>query len=295
MSKFDQFIEDFDKTLNKDTSTISTLSSPTNPQPEAMEDQPVPGTPNLSVSTSQQQQHQRTASQSLTPTKQRRNSVSSHPLSPNPSSARKKGLNLNIAMSKGSTPRKEHTDMNEVLRKMASSEMKIIELKDELKLLQGRITKEEEELTRLRNKVARNLNKVPKVQKDRSSPEKLGHKDLKNGTGVNGKDGKESYWTKPLTILNQFDQMLQNEFEKLGKDQSEKDDMLKGMSNSLWSFVSDVKQGLLGDEDRPQKMKQDEQQNELNDSNEEELIDFGDDEDDQKIKEGETKSHGFEI
>ena len=282
MSKFDQFIEDFDKTLNKDTSTISTLSSPTDPQPPDMDLKPLspipPGTPNP------QQQHQRTTSQS-TPTKPRKNSVSSHPLSPNPSSARKKGLNLNIAMSKNSTPKRvtSGTDMNEVLRKMASSEMKIVELKDELKLLQGRIAREEEELNRLRSKVARNLNNVPKPKKS----EELLKEKRENGK-ENG-DGKESYWSKPLTMLNQFDQMLQNEMEKLNKDQKEKDDVLKSVSNSLWSFVSDVKQGLMGDDDQEKILKMKEAQgrkivdksieDESDDEKGKELIDFGDDDD----------------
>lgn len=277
MSKFDQFIEDFDKTLNKDTSTIKTLTSPTTPPMES-------GVlaPSISNEMTFGSSHQRTTSTSTTasqstPTKPRASSVSLHPLSPNTNtsnnngSARKKGLNLNIAMgSRSSTPRKTTTttatntpakkiintsntikegeggelegDMSDVLRKMASSEMKIIELKDELRLLQKKIQVEEEELAQLRSKVAWNLNHQSKPKKA------ISKKETNIEDGKNEKTG--SYWSKPMTLLNQFDQMLQTEFEKLGKDQTEKDsDVLKGVSNSLWSFVSDVKSGLMGDED----------------------------------------------
>lgn len=276
MSKFDQFIEDFDKTLNKDTSTIKTLTSPTTPPMETGSLAPSISNNELGTPASS---HQRTTSTSTsasqsTPTKPRASSVSLHPLSPNANnngSARKKGLNLNIAMgSRGSTPRKitstntpakksinnnENTikegeggelqgDMSDVLRKMASSEMKIIELKDELRLLQKKIQVEEEELAQLRSKVAWNLNHQSKPKKQGVLKKDIIEKneDVKNEKG--------SYWSKPMTLLNQFDQMLQTEFEKLGKDQTEKDnDVLKGVSNSLWSFVSDVKSGLMGDED----------------------------------------------
>jgi hypothetical protein len=80
--------------------------------------------------------------------------------------------------------------------------------------------------------------------------------------------------------LNQFDQILQNEIEKLNREafptqsirqhpaealneqdeisrsgnnnkspiSSRQDDVLNSVSNSLWSFMSDVKHGLLGDD-----------------------------------------------
>lgn len=73
---------------------------------------------------------------------------------------------------------------------------------------------------------------------------------------------KESMWTRPLSFLNQFDQLIQHELEKkLNWDDvasPEKtptsetpgnkpaEDVFGNVSSSLWNFVSDVKTGLLG-------------------------------------------------
>ncbi|CCH46471.1 putative tyrosine-protein kinase kin-25 [Wickerhamomyces ciferrii] len=361
MSKFDQFIQDFDKSINKDTSTISTLSSPTESQFDhdlinnTHDDHELnsinPSTPNLNINTAfkQQQTH------AITPTKSHKNSVSYHPLSPisvssgnmgingtttTNGNSRKKGLNLNIMSSK-TTPKKptqprqssniqnqneSEKDMNNILRKMASSEIKIIELKDELKLIQLKIQKEQDDLNKLKTQMIENLNKPNEIKnKSRSNSSPFEHKPSSSNSSIHSQqqpnqqqvppvqpiqkqqsqsqtnESTQSYWTKPMNLLNQFDQLLQNEFEKLGKDNiqnNNNEDVLKGVSNSLWGFLGDVKSGLMGEEGQSQQTQQSRQSGKLggrvkeeeHDSDESEDLNKGLD----KIKINDGGFHGSE-
>lgn len=94
---------------------------------------------------------------------------------------------------------------------------------------------------------------------------------------------KESMWTRPLSLFNQFDQLIQHEIEKklnwddleaprpnpTNKHSNENnssqpnsksthdtatstEDVLGNVSTSLWNFVSDVRTGLLGINEEPE-------------------------------------------
>jgi hypothetical protein len=185
----------------------------------------------------------------------------------------------------------KNSDFSDSLRELALKEMKIIELKDQMKLLQQRINTEEEELKILKSKVGHNLKDLSPAQntlspsyatanrsRQGSSPSRQSIATQNTETENNSK--RQSVWSKPINILNQFDQILQNEIEKLNREafptqsirqhpaealneqdeisrsgnnnkspiSSRQDDVLNSVSNSLWSFMSDVKHGLLGDD-----------------------------------------------
>lgn len=180
-------------------------------------------------------------------------------------------------------------DINESLRLLALKETKILELKDELKLLQQRIHYEELDLKKLKQQVQKNLYRdlspnnshanttLSSVSTSTTSTpilNKTGDALIDTTTSFKSKDAPQhrekhlkpqSVWSKPINLFNQFDQMIQNEFEKISKfDYDEEGDetsakeiknlfdnqksVTEEVTSSLWSFVSDVKQNLLGDE-----------------------------------------------
>ncbi|KAH3676392.1 hypothetical protein WICMUC_002023 [Wickerhamomyces mucosus] len=359
-TKFDEFIEDFDKTLNKDTSTLRTISSQTSPLNHMdLDSSPLITEQHVVIPLSHESNDEKESQFKdnvglispilSTPTKSNRNSITldKQPLVlsgkdkhsstktvkladkllkeqhqqegketvelKGPSSLKKRGFNLNIAINgKQNKSKKEldglrspskgfdinssiqvahqqqqlppklrmrsdslktleqNEDLNDSLRQLALKEMKIIELKDELKLINIKLEQEQLELTELRNKIGNNLYKDIKINNSPSKTSKfdnLAQKDYKdNETDKFSKN--DSYWAKPINFLNQFDQILQNEFEKLNhleqhivpeeandenkdhnKERKGADDVLNSVSNSIWSFVSDVKSGLLGEDD----------------------------------------------
>lgn len=173
----------------------------------------------------------------------------------------------------------KNNDFNDSLRELALKEMKIIELKDQLKLIQQKIDKEENELKALKLKIGSNFNSPIQNQTNQTNNNSLQHKSPEKDTPLISNNDKEekakkrqSVWSKPINFLNQFDQILQNEIERLNREAfpsqnirqhpaetlnendelntepSNSKDVLNTVSNSLWSFVSDVKHGLLGDD-----------------------------------------------
>ena len=160
-------------------------------------------------------------------------------------------------------------ELSDTFRMLATKEMRIVELKEQMKRIQRELELEEAELKKLKTEIGNT------IQKDMSSPsvsQKTIREDPAEAQAASVKQDhslpsqvkplqssvskRTSIWSKPVNFLNQFDQLLQNEIEKLNKDSfgssttSTKDeDMLNTVSSSLWTFVSDVKQGLMGDYD----------------------------------------------
>lgn len=355
-AKFDRFIEDFDKSLNTDTSTYKTIAlyKPADTTPTS----PVPTSPLLT-----------------TPTKARRNSISPDdaPLQAHIGSAvnedgvkpvklstgitrsntmgglsrvagldgnnggiarqpSRRGLNLgiNVAMkqqgkppSRMSSPESnaglvkvpllkpeatllspdmkpamhsdnersrrrtnsstsEYDDLNESLRVLAAKEMRVVELREKMKMIQQELDKEEQELTKLRNKVENTIHKDHLSPSGTPNAHNRNKQALSQHTKKNQASKNDSIWSKPVSLLNQFDQILQNEIERLNKDgftgsKAEttgggSEDMLNSVSSSLWTFVSDVKQGLLGEEEATSTNKKGKLLEKDEDEQEEEMI-----------------------
>lgn len=146
----------------------------------------------------------------------------------------------------------EYDELNGSLRTLAAKEMRVTELRDKLKMIQQELDIEEAELEKLRGTIGSTIYRE-------MSPNPSNGKVVPHMAAKDVQTKKESIWSKPVSFLNQFDQILQNEIEKLNKDAyttstkhstaSTSDDMLNSVSNSLWNFVSDVKHGLLGEEE----------------------------------------------
>lgn len=230
----------------------------------------------------------------------------------------------------------ENEAFSNALRELAAKEMRIFEIKSEIKLLTETLGREQDDLARLRNEISTNLHKdlssmkspppkpilkeLPATPINHTLVTSTPQKDIPSidtsiaataamtttatepsepnqrtitpreptSSNVPAKEVKTSrrisqYWSKPINFINQFDQILQNEFEKLNtstgnlsvtedeadqqsllstgtpsahnspmkqdRERSKTDDVLKNVSNSIWSFMSDVKSGLLGEEE----------------------------------------------
>lgn len=139
------------------------------------------------------------------------------------------------------------------------------------------------ELQELKNKVSKNINvsgsNQPVFNKTSTTgrknsressrrnthvtPVKTTRNDIRQDTSLNqdmenSDDNKQSMWSKPLALFNQVDQIIQQELERtLNWDEpptpveetEENKEGDKSVSKSLWSFVSDLKTGLLGIEE----------------------------------------------
>ncbi|CAR21854.1 Tda11p [Lachancea thermotolerans CBS 6340] len=196
-------------------------------------------------------------------------------------------------------------DVNALLQLLANKELELLETKHKIEELKKTLTQEEKALLRqthelqdLKTQVGKALNSgidEQIQQQSQSSHHSPNQRSLAVPTShTPGNESrpahakKESVWTKPLSFLNQFDQLIQHELEKKlnwddvaspektpgaesgtlsGRSASPasynngnsnnnnnnnsnrgrpNEDVLGNMSSSLWSFVSDVKTGLLG-------------------------------------------------
>ncbi|CUS24872.1 LAQU0S21e00364g1_1 [Lachancea quebecensis] len=199
-------------------------------------------------------------------------------------------------------------DVNALLQLLANKELELLETKHKIEELKKTLTQEEKALLRqthelqdLKTQVSKTLNSgidEQKQQQNHSSHHSPNQSSLAVPTSHTSSNEsrptqakKESVWTKPLSFLNQFDQLIQHELEKKlnwdevaspektpgaesgalpGRSASpasqynssiannnsnninnnnwgrSNEDVLGNMSSSLWSFVSDVKTGLLG-------------------------------------------------
>ncbi|KAH3681565.1 hypothetical protein WICPIJ_007439 [Wickerhamomyces pijperi] len=242
---------------------------------------------------------------------------------------------------------------NNALRELAAKEMRIFEIKSEIKLLTETLEREQDDLAVLRNQISTSLYKdmnsmkSPPASAVKQAPKPVGRDTTTSmrsstpppeantlpsiDTQVLSHDQPEQitptyaeptaiastsqppqaskevkasrrisqYFAKPITFMNQFDQILQNEFDKLNtttpedvngnpidqdfvnssstnsytntpasskhnsplkqvpesherqpnRERSKTDEVLKTVSNSIWSFMSEVKSGLLGEEE----------------------------------------------
>ncbi|ODQ77475.1 hypothetical protein BABINDRAFT_10115 [Babjeviella inositovora NRRL Y-12698] len=200
----------------------------------------------------------------------------------------------------------EGLDMNDQLRLLAMKEMSIVEMRDNIKALTETLQRLETELHDLKQLVQRSLYKemVPvgrknlqqKLQTDSEEeldPRAAAIRLTRNRRSssltspqkpkpVKTRDPESkrfSFLAKPLDLLNQFDTMLQNEFEKslsvrdenfteasaASDDLAElsfttppdQPDVMNTVSNSIWSFVSEVKTNLMQyQEEIPRKPKE---------------------------------------
>ncbi|ANZ74243.1 BA75_00315T0 [Komagataella pastoris] len=236
-------------------------------------------------------------------------------------SPRKSGLNLGISVletprrrspapnfskvtKKSSTPRKEGSGssseesssinsngdnhLSDKLRVLATTEMEILEIKEQIKALLEKKRQKEHRVNKLKIEIERSLykqvhdqvnnvdkissNPPPVVTRSPSSsqrPHKLDvevgvHKDpLRTKTPNEGsksvdneqKDASNSWLSKPLSYLQQFDTLIQHEFEKLNlmdelsasnpHTTNELNKTQNSMSSQLWTFMNEVKSNLM--------------------------------------------------
>ncbi|KAI0463980.1 hypothetical protein LJB42_002992 [Komagataella kurtzmanii] len=235
-------------------------------------------------------------------------------------SPRKSGLNLGISVLEtrrrspapnsskvtkaSSTPRKESSGNSSVespslssnndnhlsdkLRVLATTEMEILEIKEQIKALLEKKRQKEHRVNKLKTEIERSLykqvhdqvhsvekissNPPPVVTRSPSSsqrPHKLDvevgvHKDPLRTTspneGLKSVDGKQkdtpnSWLSKSLSYLQQFDTLIQHEFEKLNlMDElsapnshaiNESNKTQNSMSSQLWTFMNEVKSNLM--------------------------------------------------
>ncbi|CEP62163.1 Tda11p LALA0_S04e09274g [Lachancea lanzarotensis] len=171
------------------------------------------------------------------------------------------------------------SSVSSLLQLLANKELELLETKRKIEELRKGLINEEaqlqlqtQQLQDLKNQVGRTV--YAGVDD---------HKNVKNGRGPSNLvqpsqsaveepsqsvSNRESMWSKPLTFFNQFDQLIQHELEKkLHWDEvpsptktpvrqtdpgsKPSDDVLENVSSSLWSFVSDVKTGLMGINEEP--------------------------------------------
>jgi hypothetical protein len=310
--KFDRFIEDFDKSLNTDTSTLKTIglhkttptsASPTSPllttptkarrnsiSPDeaplkhssdllhsdkngdssvrpvkltselrrsatmgglsakaGLSNQPSRRGLNLGLNLSVKQQ--RKTSDRIKSPESRATSPVNHDVFLTPNRTMNNVTSQERTRRRTNSSASEYDELNDSLRILAAKEMRVIELREKFKNIQQELDREESELKALKNKIGNTIQKdlspAPAAMKTNTP--------LKKGS----EQKKESIWSKPVSFLNQFDQILQNEIEKLNKEgfkgttstrDNSSDDVINTVSNSLWTFMSDVKHGLLGDE-----------------------------------------------
>lgn len=160
---------------------------------------------------------------------------------------------------------------------------KIDDLKKQLHMEENIYQNKANELQELKNKVSKNINvsgsNQPVFNKTSTTgrknsressrrnthvtPVKTTRNDIRQDTSLNqdmenSDDNKQSMWSKPLALFNQVDQIIQQELERtLNWDEpptpvaetEENQEGDKSVSKSLWSFVSDLKTGLLGIEE----------------------------------------------
>lgn len=141
----------------------------------------------------------------------------------------------------------EGWDIDEQLRLLALKEMGLVELKDEISNMNALLKKQEDDLHRLRQIIQRSLYKELKVSSTKRerknsdprheaiastrnrrrtlsnsvppnvtspvTPDTNGGKTSDKANGSNTLNGSK-IWQKPLNLLQQFDTMLQTEFEK---------------------------------------------------------------------------------
>ncbi|CDR41196.1 CYFA0S06e03686g1_1 [Cyberlindnera fabianii] len=146
----------------------------------------------------------------------------------------------------------EYDDVDDSLRMLAAKEMKVAEMKHKLKMLQQEIDFEEQELKKLRDKVGNTIYKGISPQHNHTKILAKSNASSSN-TPKNDPSKKESIWTRPVNFLNQFDQLLQTEIERINKEgfKHPNEAAADSQSGGFWSFVNEVKQGLLGEDDSP--------------------------------------------
>lgn len=196
----------------------------------------------------------------------------------------------------------ESSDVSILLQQLANKELDILEQKKQIDDLKRQLIQKEQvlqseikELKELKLLVSQALNSHPYgknilhhnhiqsssdvVYKQESFDNEVQHQNYTNNitnltTSTPSK--RESMWSKPLHLFNQFDQIIQEGLEKkLGfddlisspdttpikleysrestNDHSYKDNpTISTASNTLWNFVHDMKLGLLGINEEPE-------------------------------------------
>ncbi|SCV02283.1 LANO_0F16490g1_1 [Lachancea nothofagi CBS 11611] len=173
-------------------------------------------------------------------------------------------------------------DVNTLLQQLANKELELLETKHKIEELKKSLHQEETQLRSqthqlhdLKTQVEVTLNNGIDEHKHGGGLQSLqmytqpsSNSSLPDAKRTPSK--RESVWSKPLTLFNQFDQLIQHELEKkLNWDEytspekaqpmaSEQvtpkpaDDVLGNVSSSLWNFVSDVRTGLMGINEEPE-------------------------------------------
>ncbi|SCU94354.1 LAFA_0F21330g1_1 [Lachancea sp. 'fantastica'] len=175
--------------------------------------------------------------------------------------------------------------VNSLLQLLASKELELLETKRKIEELRRGLGHEEaqlqlqaQQLQDLKNQVGRtvyagvddhkNMRNSRKAPNTSNPPQQASVHPSVAEDSSHSMANKESMWSKPLTFFNQFDQLIQHELEKkLHWDEvpsptqtpvreaesgvKPSEDVLGNVSSSLWSFVSDVKTGLMGINEEP--------------------------------------------
>ncbi|SCU88809.1 LAME_0E01222g1_1 [Lachancea meyersii CBS 8951] len=166
--------------------------------------------------------------------------------------------------------------VNSLLQLLANKELELLETKRKIDELRKGLNQEEahlqlqtQQLQDLKTQVGKTVyngmddHKYTKTVQSAAQPSQSKKSGPTTLETPRLSSNRESMWSKPLTFFNQFDQLIQHELEKklhwdevpLPKKPSNaeqephskpSDDVLGNVSSSLWSFVSDVRSGLMG-------------------------------------------------
>ncbi|QLL30292.1 hypothetical protein HG536_0A01090 [Torulaspora globosa] len=174
--------------------------------------------------------------------------------------------------------------IEELKKQLASEDILYQERLKDLQELKEKVTNHFHKATN--NNTSPTVDRVKKDLKgDEQAKKRQGHgsnhpvKDTVASNDVPARENRPSVWSKSLAIFNQFDQIIQNELERSlhweeqsgtaaqQKGGQESDDEVRSgkqneetisVTKSLWSFVSDMKYGLLGIEEESDSRQQNE-------------------------------------
>lgn len=176
----------------------------------------------------------------------------------------------------------EEDGLTTKFRRLASKEREILELKNKVKEMLDQKKSLELDLQMLKTEIQKELLSNVMSESHLKSPTKIKKVTLTptgsnfnpllethaaTNVGQHFDDKNQSWLSKPLTLIQQFDNMVSQEMEWLNmsdnntshggrmindpiKSMADNSDVINKVSNKLWSFVNDIKSNLLVDEDR---------------------------------------------
>ena len=150
-------------------------------------------------------------------------------------------------------------NVNRTLQELAKKESEILEKKRKVQELQRQLHIEQTSIRRSIIELENLKRTVEAIMNSPSNHNEITYNFQADTIEKSEIPDNQSVWSKPLSLFNQFDQIIQQEFDKnmsiVGNnlrrydsdddsDDNNGEDL--GVSQSIWNFVNDVKTGLLG-------------------------------------------------